>query len=77
MALSADVKDLTVVDNHTNDTHELFADVGTKIVEIKNYPKRVATESQIIFFGIGNSVFNCQSDDSIKHKSYKNIPNKS
>lgn len=32
MALSADVKDLTVVDNHTNDTHELFADVGTGFI---------------------------------------------
>lgn len=32
MTLSADVQDLTVVDNHANDTHKMFADIGTGFV---------------------------------------------
>lgn len=32
MALSADVQDLTVVDNHTNNTHTMFVDVGTGFI---------------------------------------------
>lgn len=32
MALSADVQDLTVVGNHANDTHTMFADIGTGFI---------------------------------------------
>ncbi|WP_425592499.1 hypothetical protein [Enterococcus dispar] len=32
MALSANIKDLTVVDSYDNDTHEMFADIGTGFV---------------------------------------------
>ena len=32
MALLADVQDLTVVDNHANDTHTMFADIDTGLI---------------------------------------------